>query len=153
MSDMTNARVFELIEAYGPEPAAWPEVERGAAQDVLLRSPDVFADALEEARALDAALAELPEPQAPAGLAERIVQSAPFKPADEAPGILVKLKSMVMIGGSIIPSASALASSAVGLIIGYGALGTTQVAEVDYAEEAVYAAFDGGYDFESGDFN
>ena len=57
-----------------------------------------------------------------------------------------------MIGGSILPSASALASSAVGLIIGYGVIGTTQVAETDYANEAVYAAFDEGYDFEAGEF-
>ena len=153
MTNMTTARVFELIEAYGPEPAAWPDTEREAAVEVMQRSPDGFADALADARALEAALAALPEPQAPAGLAERIVASAPFKPVSEAPGLWAQIKSALLIGGSIIPSASALASSAVGLIIGYGALGTTQVAEVDYAEEAVYAAFDGGYDFESGDFN
>ena len=120
MTHMTTARVFELIEAYGPETAAWPEGERDAAQDVLQRTPDVFAEALADARALEAALSALPEPQAPAGLAERIAASAPFKPAREARGLLAKIKSMVTIGGSIIPSASALASSAVGLIIGYG---------------------------------
>lgn len=153
MTDMTNARVIELIEAYGREPAAWPEDERAAAQDLLQRAPDAFAEAFEEAIALEAALATLPEPQVPAGLAERIVASAPFKPQRETAGFLARLKDMLSIGGSIIPSASALASSAVGLMIGYGAIGTTQVAEVDYAEEALYAAFDGGYDFESGEFN
>ncbi len=154
MTDMTNARVFELIEAYGPEPAAWPEAEQTAAVDLLQRHPEEFAGALQEARELDAALAALPEPQAPSGLAARIVASAPFEAQSETPGLLAKLKSMVTIGGSIIPSASALASSAIGLIVGYGALGTTQVADlnVDYAEEALYAAFDEGYDFEAGDF-
>ena len=153
MTDMTNARVFELIEAYGPEPAAWPEAERVAARELLQSAPDVFAEALEDARALDAALAALPEPRIPAGLAERIAASAPFTPAREPAGIFAKLRSMLMIGGSILPSASALASSAVGLIIGYGAFGAAQADEIDYAEEAIYAAFDGGYDFEIEDFN
>lgn len=152
MSDMTETRVLELIEAYGPEPAAWPEAERGAAEAVLRAAPDAFADAIEGARLLDAALADLPEPQAPAGLAERIIASAPTASANTQPGFLSKVKSWLTIGGSIIPSASALASSAVGLIIGYSTLGTVQVADVDYADEAVYAAFDEGYDFDLGDF-
>ena len=153
MNDMTNERVIQLIEAYGPEPAAWPEEERGAAETLLKRAPDLFADALEDARMLDAALASLPEPQAPAGLAERIITSAPFARAEETSSLLAKLKSIISIGGSVIPTASALASAAVGLMVGYGALGTVQTADVDTAEEALYAALDGGFDFYSGDFS
>lgn len=149
---MTEARVLELIEAYGPEPGAWPDAEREAATALLRRSPDTFADALEDARLLDAALAGMPEPDIPAGLAERIVASAPT--SVERPSFLSLIKSKLSIGGSILPSASALASSALGLIIGYGALGTTQIASVDSAEQAVYAAFDADYgDFDIGDLN
>lgn len=154
MTDMTEARVFELIEAYGPEPASWPESERELAQEILQSRAHVFADALAEAHALDLALAELSEPSPPKGLAERIIASAPVSqtPRMASSGFLAKIKTRLMIGGSILPSASALASSAVGLIIGYGAIGTTQVADIDYADEAVYAAFDEGYDFELGEF-
>lgn len=154
MTDMTETRVFELIEAYGPEPVAWPDAERDAASDLLRANSDVFADAIAEARALDLALAGLEEPQPPADLAARIIASAPISREQEtsAPGLIAWIKSQLMVGGSILPSASALASSAVGLIIGYGAIGTTQVADVDYADEAVYAAFDEGYDFDVGDF-
>ena len=155
MKDMTEARVFELIEAYGPEPAAWPEAERDAASDLLQSNADMFAEAIAGARALGMALSSLAEPQPAADLAARIIASAPVmsKPAIKAPGFLTRLKSKLMIGGSILPSASALASSAVGLIIGYGVIGTTQVAETNYADEAVYAAFDEGYDFDAGDFS
>jgi len=154
MTNMTKARVFELIEAYGPEPAAWPQAEREAAGNLLQSHADIFAEAIAEARALDMALSGLAEPQPSPDLAARIIASAPIMPdaAVKAPGLLSRLKSKFMIGGSILPSASALASSAVGLIIGYGAIGTTQVAETDYANEAVYAAFDEGYDFEVGEF-
>lgn len=152
MNDMTEARVLELIEAYGPEPSAWPQAERAAAEALLQSQPEAFESALEGARLLDAALAAMPEPQAPAGLAERIIASAPISPAPAQLGFMSKVKSWLSVGGSVIPSASALASAAVGMIVGYGTLGTVQVAEVNYADEAVYAAFDEGYDFNVGDF-
>lgn len=154
MSNMTEARVFELIEAYGPEPEAWPDAERDAARTFLLGAPSTFKDAIAEARLLESALAAIPEPQAPAGLAERIIASAPLAEAKTGHGIFFKLKSMLSIGGSIIPSASALASAAVGMVIGYGALGATQIASIDSVDEAMYAAFDGGYEeFDFGALN
>ena len=153
MSNMTEARVFELIEVYGPEPAAWPDAEREAASTLLRSSPAVFEEALADTRALDAALAAIPEPSVPAGLAERIIATGP-KPAAARPGIFSQIKSLFSIDGSLIPTASGFASAALGLVIGYGALGTTQLASVDSAEEAVYVALDAGFgDFEIGDLN
>lgn len=155
MTDMTEARVFELIEAYGSEPEAWPERERDAAQTFLKGAPSTFREAISEAKMLDAMLADMPEPQIPTGLAEQIMATAPVGAHASEGGVLSKLKSVFSIGGSLVPSASALASSVLGLIIGYGALGTaTQVASVDSAEEAVYAAFYSEYDdFDIGALN
>ena len=153
MTNMTEARVLELIEAYGPEPAAWPEQEREPASAMLRARPSVFSEALAEARALDAALLALPEPQAPAGLAERIIASAPVAKTARAAGILDAVRDKLSIGGKLWPSATAMASAVFGMFIGYSALGATQVASVDYADEAVYAAFDEGYDFDQGDFS
>lgn len=152
MTDMTEARVIELIEAYGHEPAAWPESERDAAEALLRASPDVFADAIADARMLDAALSAMPEPSIPAGLAERIIASAPAPKRSVRAGPFEGLKDLFSIGGKMWPSATAMASAAFGVMIGYGAIGTAQVASVDTAEEAVYAAFDQGYDFTLGDF-
>ena len=153
MTNMTNARVIQLIEAYGPEPGAWPDAERDAAEALLRAHPDIFAEALGEARALDVALSDLPEPVIPAGLAERIIASAPATKPHAQAGILSGLRSMVSIGGKLWPSAAAMASSAFGLMIGYGALGTTQVADADIVEEAVYAAFEEPYAFDIGDMS
>ena len=76
---MTVERVLQLIEAFGAEPGGWPEDERAAASSLIEAEPDVFAEALSEARALDAFLLSeaLPEPSdelvatilAPAGAA------------------------------------------------------------------------------------
>lgn len=150
MTDMTESRVMALIEAYGPEPSAWPEDERDAARALLKSRADVFADALQEARLLDSALSSMPEPSIPAGLAERIIASAP---ASQRAGWLTQLKSFISIGGQVWPAATAMASTAFGLVIGYGAIGSTQIDDIDYAEEAVYAAFEPNYDINIGDLS
>lgn len=144
MSGMTEERIFELIEAYGPEPTAWPEGERDAAEALMRERSHLYKDSLEDAHLLDAALADMPEPQMPAGLAKRIIAGAPQA---SSPGIFARLKDTFSIGGQMWPSATAFASALFGMVIGYGALGTaTQVAETDPFEEAIYAAFDSGYE-------
>jgi hypothetical protein len=53
---MTQDRALEILAAYGADPARWPSDEREALQALADRSPAV-AQALVEARAVDAALA------------------------------------------------------------------------------------------------
>jgi len=151
MTDMTEARVLELIAAYGPEPAAWPDAEREAAAALLRAVPEMFEEALIEARMLDDALAAFPVVQPPAGLAARIIASAPTASAKQESGFVARLKSLLSIDGQLWPSATALASAMFGLLIGYGTIGAAQVAEVDLAEEAVFAAFDETFDYDIGD--
>ncbi len=59
------ARVHALIEAYGGDPARWPDAERAAGLAALAADPALRASA-EEARALDAWLDALPAPPPPA---------------------------------------------------------------------------------------
>lgn len=60
-TDMTRERVLTLIDAYGGDPARWPEREREAA--LAMMSGDVdLARAAEEAARLDMALDALPAP-------------------------------------------------------------------------------------------
>lgn len=73
---MNTERLQTLIEAYGADPARWPEAERAAAAQLAAASG---ADtSLQQARALDAELAAaLPLPSLPQGLRARILRSAP----------------------------------------------------------------------------
>jgi hypothetical protein len=77
---MTEDRLFELIEIWGADPEAFPEPERAGAKALLAAHPQRFAAALAEARALDAAFAQLPEILPSAALTEALIASAP-KPA------------------------------------------------------------------------
>lgn len=77
---MTEDRLIELIEAWGADPAGFPESERAGARALLAARPERFAAALAAAHALDAALARMPEILPSAALTEALVASAP-KPA------------------------------------------------------------------------
>ncbi|MBW8882276.1 MAG: hypothetical protein JF615_12885 [Asticcacaulis sp.] len=54
--EMTARRFRDLVEAFGADPARWPEMERGAACAYSAAHADEVAPWLEEARGLDALL-------------------------------------------------------------------------------------------------
>jgi hypothetical protein len=66
---VTAQRLSELLDAYGADPARWPEAERTAAQALLVRTPELSARI--DAERLDAALACLHE-QIPTTVAARV---------------------------------------------------------------------------------
>jgi hypothetical protein len=107
---MTEDRLIELIEAWGADPSAFPEAERAAARAMLAAQPARFAAVIAEARALDAALARLPEILPSAALTEALIASAP--------------KARPAKGGFRVPKfspwapASGLAALAAGLFMG-----------------------------------
>ncbi|MEM8615880.1 MAG: hypothetical protein AAGF20_02990 [Pseudomonadota bacterium] len=75
---LPDERVLALIDAYGAELEAWPEAERAGAEAALSASPERFADALAQARALDGALRMLQDgPEPSANLAAVILAAAP----------------------------------------------------------------------------
>jgi len=74
---MTEDRLIELIESWGADPSAFPEAERAAARALLAAHPARFAAAMAEARALDAALARMPDVLPSAALTEALVASGP----------------------------------------------------------------------------
>lgn len=55
---MTDERFFQIIEAYGADPARWPEAERDAAQAWADAHLEAAAEALRSEAALDAVLGE-----------------------------------------------------------------------------------------------
>ena len=107
---MTEDRLIELIEAWGADPSAYPEADRAAARALLAAHPQRFAEALAEARALDAALARMPEilpsaapkPRRAAG-GFRLPKFAPWAPA----GGFAALAAGLFMGVMVAPAASA----------------------------------------------
>ncbi|KCZ93792.1 hypothetical protein HJO_00410 [Hyphomonas johnsonii MHS-2] len=133
---MTDARLIDLIEAWGADTNAFPETEREAASRRLAESPETFAAALDNARSVDGLLSGLPEILPSAALTARLVESAP-KPARASRNWLAMLPRW--------PAVGAFASLAIGLVIGLNGI---QPAATDSSEDAVdtlvYAAL--GYD-------
>ena len=133
---MTVERALELIEAFGAEPGGWPEEERAGASALIEAEPDVFADALSEARALDQILMSefIQEPSG--DLTATILARAPVA-ASERKSLLGGLSSVVFPRGVRWPAGAALASLLMGLVGGYayasGDIGYDQ-------EDAVYYA-------------
>ena len=141
VTGMNDARVLELIEAYGADPMGWPADERDAARARLEADPDAFAEALAMARALDAALSLDPGPEPSAKLSERILAAAPE--AARAPaGLFGGLSALLFPQGLRWPAGAALASLVMGLVGGY-AYASTGIG-YDQADSAYYAAF--GFD-------
>lgn len=73
---MTPDRLQELADAYGADPARWPEPLRAEAEATLARQPDAPVW-LADAQALDALLDAYPAPVASPALARRISLGAP----------------------------------------------------------------------------
>lgn len=135
---MTVERVLQLIEAFGAEPGGWPEDERAAASSLIEAEPDVFAEALSEARALDAFLLSEALPEPSDELVATILASAPVAAAARK-GVFGGLSSVLFPRGVRWPAGAALASLMMGLVGGYayasGNLG------YDQADAVYYAAF------------
>ncbi len=141
VTEMTNDRVIELIEAYGAEPMTWPEEERDLAKARIAADPEIFAEALAEARSLDHLLAreEIAEPSS--ALTDTILANAP-KASRARQGLLGGLSSLLFPQGARWPAGAALASLAMGLVGGY-AYASTGIG-YDQADSAYYSAF--GFD-------
>jgi len=77
---MTQERFIEIIEAYGADPARWPEAERADALAHAEAHPEQADPVLAEAAALDALL-ELVEVQPSDLLQRRILKAFPAPPA------------------------------------------------------------------------
>lgn len=77
---MKQDRFFEIIEAYGANPARWPEAEHDAMLAFIDAYPDIAGEALAEAAALDAMM-EADEVMPSDLLQRRILKAFPAAPA------------------------------------------------------------------------
>ena len=136
---MTPERLLELIAAFGAEPGGWPEDERDAATALLTASPDLFADALDEARGLDDMFANMAMPEPSAELAAAILDSAP-QPRATRQG-RNWFADLIFPQGARWPAGAALASLLMGVFGGYAS--ATVDVSYEQADAAYYAAFGG----------
>ncbi|RIJ14421.1 hypothetical protein D1231_16805 [Henriciella mobilis] len=144
---MTDDRLHALIAAYGADPAFWPEDERAAAEAHLAADAGRFAAALEEARALDLAFAEADIPDAPSGLAARILAEAPqaARPGASWAG---RLGDILFPNGLRWPAGATAAALVMGLTAGvFTAPATADDGYQTASEDLVYGALGyGGFD-------
>ena len=133
---MTDARLIELIEAWGADAAAYPESERDAARALLAKAPERFAAELKAARDMDTLLGGMPDVMPSATLTAALIDSAPRARAERRSWFAAMPRW---------PAVGALASLAIGLAIG---LGTAQTGPGSTTEDPVdtlvYAAL--GFD-------
>ena len=134
---VSDERIIALIEAYGSDISAYPEAEKGAAARRMAEAPGVFAQALEDACRLDDVLNLVPEVDVPASLRDSLIAGAP-KAARTG---RAKTGFSRFLPGWL--PAGALASLAMGLLIGVNVSLPTSVANADTNDEAeavMYAA-------------
>ncbi|MEZ6012928.1 MAG: hypothetical protein R3C08_13800 [Hyphomonas sp.] len=135
---ISDARILELIGAYGADPAAFPEAERAEAARRMAEMPAVFAAALDEARLLDDFLGRMPDVTVSPALREALVSSAPkakTAPVRSGTGLRRFLPGWLPAG--------AVASLAMGLLIGVNVSMPATVATAsadDEADAVMYAA-------------
>lgn len=128
---MTEARLLELIAAYGSDVRMFPEADREAASALLEAQPERFAAALADATHMDGLLATLPELDTPTALRAALIASAPTPRKQAARSFKWRFPVWVPAG--------AVASLAVGLFAGMS-MAQPVTTQDDQAESLVYAA-------------
>ncbi len=76
MTRMEKKRLSAIIEAYGADPARWPDGERKAALALMAEQPEMVAER-RAASALDSMLAKVPQGMVSDALRTRVLETAP----------------------------------------------------------------------------
>ncbi len=143
---MNETRFQELLEAYGGDPKRWPEGERADAEAFAASNPVLTADALADARALDALLATSQEGAPSEALRLRVLAAAPQAPARSG-GLSAWLGGMGAARPALGVALAVMMS--IGVLTGYQLGG--RASHQDAAEALWAAAFSGadpGFSYE-----
>ena len=97
--DMTLDRFAVLLDAYGADPARWPDAERAAARALLDGSSEARARR-DAAAALDALLDRAATVEPSSALAERVLAQAPQRPK------VIRLRARVVAAVGLAAAAS-----------------------------------------------
>lgn len=132
---MTQDRLNNLIAAYGPAPANWPEDERAEAIEALaVRGGQVSPEDAALESFLSSATAITPAP----GLISKLM---PPPARENTPiGLWTRFQNILLPGGRAWPAGIALASLCIGLFTGYSA--PIAQPQTDAPEAFLMTAFD-----------
>lgn len=131
---MTYKRVIELIEAYGANAETWPDDERAHALAQIEAEPARFEAALEAARELDLAFAEIDDvPEISPGLEMMILADASIKTEASLGSTSVSRPSRARIQWS---TGAIIAAMLTGLLGGYSYAASSTATDFDQAENA-----------------
>lgn len=111
---MNLERIKTLTEAYGANPARWPNAERADAKAFLKTSPEAQRW-LEEAASLDRLLDAAETQKVTRALEDRILTQLPERKAPRA-GLLAKFADL--LPGGWMPASALACSLALGLAVG-----------------------------------
>lgn len=141
---MTEGRFLDLLEAYGADPAHWPEAERAAATAFADAHPEFAAPLLAEARALDDLLG--PAEAEPSDLLQaRLLAALPAEAgAGAGAGVRREEKSAVVRGvfsGWRAPVAAA-AALVIGVAIGFGSGMVTPVETLESYDAFAFSSLE-----------
>lgn len=129
---MTDARLKDLIAAYGADPNAWPEEDRALGRTGLSAMPEPL---MAEDLALDAFLASASTITPPSDLVSRLMPPVKAPPVS----LLDRLHGLLLPNGRAWPAGVALASLCIGMLTGYVA--PTQEVQTEAPEAYLLAAF------------
>jgi hypothetical protein len=121
---MTEDRLPTLLEAYGADPARWPEADRHAGAALANRRD--LADALAEARRLDGQLDAYRAPEASARLRQAILDRTRQVPQERRLSLAFWLADMMPLRPLWPNLASLSLALLLGLAAGFSDLGTTE---------------------------
>ncbi len=142
MSDtpISETRLMVLVEAWGPDIRRWPQAEQTQQARAALAAPSPqLAACLHAADRLQSALDTLVMTAPPLGLAERVLASAPGKqPQGHKPDWRQTVRGWLAPQGVAWPAGAALASLAIGLLIGLQISPSPTATSAE--DEAVYSA-------------
>lgn len=134
---MNIERFRTLVEAYGADPARWPDAERVAAQRFAEQSAEA-RDALHEAAAFDRLLDTADTQPATRALEDRILATFPERTVSErAPWFTLRW----------IPAAAVACSLVLGLAVGAALPGLAGVSDAAAVDPALIALSGGDADW------
>jgi hypothetical protein len=133
---LTEARFRQIVDAYGADPARWPEAERAAAAIFARNNPEISGPVLDEARALDGWLdmdaVEVPEDDVLDAHARAVAAfvDAHIDAADVLPLKAVRPRPLPLVWATGVALAACIAGAVFGVNVSMQSIGDLRAQSV-----------------------
>ncbi|WP_443748474.1 hypothetical protein [Asticcacaulis solisilvae] len=136
VTSLTEERFREIVDAYGADPARWPEAERAAAAIFARNHPDISEPVLEAARQLDAwldaDLIDVPEDDVLDAHARAVAAfvDAHVDTADVLPVPMRRPRPMPLVWATGVALAACIAGAVLGINVSMQSIGDLRAQSV-----------------------